>query len=63
MSLAATFPAENVGDLWALVVEILVIFILVYVMISVVTDDRAPAGVAPLAVGFTLAVACSSPVP
>lgn len=55
MSLAATFPAENVGDLWALVVEILVTFILVNAMISVVTDDRAPAGVAPLAVGFTLA--------
>lgn len=54
LALAAT-PAENVGDLWALVVEILVTFILVYVMICVVTDDRASAGVAPLAVGFTLA--------
>lgn len=55
VSLAATFPAENVGDLRALVVEILVTFILVYVVISVATDDRAPAGVAPLAVGFALA--------
>jgi MIP family channel proteins len=54
-SLAATFPTEGVGDLQALVVEILVTFILVFVVISVATDERAPAGVAPLAVGFALA--------
>ena len=35
--------------------EILVTFILVFVVISVATDERAPAGVAPLAVGFALA--------
>jgi glycerol uptake facilitator-like aquaporin len=38
-----------------LLVEVLVTFILVFVVISVATDDRAPAGVAPLAVGFALA--------
>jgi MIP family channel proteins len=54
-SLAATFPTDGVGDLRALVVEILVTFILVFVVISVATDERAPAGVAPLAVGFALA--------
>ena len=54
-NVAATFPVENVGDLRALVAEILVTFILVFVIISVATDDRAPAGVAPLAVGFALA--------
>jgi MIP family channel proteins len=54
-SLAATFPADNVGDIRALLVEILVTFILVFVIISVATDDRAPAGIAPLAVGFALA--------
>src|SRR5215217_4299090 len=54
-SLAATFPTEGVGDLQALVVEILVTFILMFVVISVATDERAPAGVAPLAVGFALA--------
>ena len=54
-SLAATFPTDGVGDLQALVVEILVTFILVFVVISVATDERAPAGVAPLAVGFALA--------
>ena len=43
-SLAATFPTDNVGDLRALLVEILVTFILVFVIVSVATDDRAPAG-------------------
>ncbi|MCA1715783.1 MAG: aquaporin [Actinobacteria bacterium] len=51
----ATFPVEDVGDIQAFVVEVLVTFILVFVVISVATDDRAPAGVAPLAVGFALA--------
>lgn len=53
--LASTFPPEDVGDLRALVVELLIAFILVFVIISVATDDRVPAGVAPLAVGFALA--------
>jgi MIP family channel proteins len=52
---AATFPAEDVWDIQAFLVEVLVTFILVFVVISVATDDRAPAGVAPLAVGFALA--------
>ena len=52
---AATFPVEAVGDIQAFVVESLVTFIMVFVVISVATDDRAPAGVAPLAVGFALA--------
>jgi MIP family channel proteins len=54
-SLAATFPAEGVGDIRALLVEILITFILIFTVISVATDDRVPAGVAPLAVGFALA--------
>ena len=53
--LATTFPPDDVGVLRALVVEILIAFILVFVVISVATDDRVPAGVAPLAVGFALA--------
>ena len=52
---AATFPVEDVGDIRAFLVELLVTFILVFVVISVATDERAPAGVAPLAVGFALA--------
>ncbi len=55
-SLAATFPAEGVGDIRAFLVEFMITFILVFVTISVATDERVPAGVAPLAVG--LAFAC-----
>ncbi len=54
-NLAATFPPEDVGDLRVFFVELLITFILVFVVISVATDERAPAGVAPLAVGFALA--------
>src|SRR3712207_4217737 len=54
-ALAATFPTDGVGDIRALLAEILVTFILVFVIISVATDERAPAGVAPLAVGVSLA--------
>jgi MIP family channel proteins len=54
--LAATYPAQGVGDLQAFIVEILITFILVFVVMAVATDDRAPAAVAPISVGFALAV-------
>lgn len=54
-NLAATYPTSGVGDFRALIVEALVTFILVFVVVSVATDDRAPAAVAPIAVGFALA--------
>jgi MIP family channel proteins len=54
--LAATYPARGVGDLQAFVVEILITFILVFVVMAVATDQRAPATIAPIAVGFALAV-------
>jgi aquaporin Z/aquaporin NIP len=54
--LAATYPAQGVGDLQAFVVEILITFVLVFVVMAVATDDRAPAAIAPMAVGFALAV-------
>jgi MIP family channel proteins len=54
--LAATYPAQGVGDLQAFIVEILITFILVFVVMAVATDERAPAAVAPIAVGFALAV-------
>lgn len=55
MNLAATYPVGDVGDVRALIVEALVTFILVFVVVSVATDDRAPAAAAPIAVGFALA--------
>ena len=54
--LAATYPAQGVGDLQAFLLEILITFILVFVVVGVATDDRAPAPIAPVAVGFALAV-------
>ena len=54
--LAATYPAQGVGDLQAFLLEILITFVLVFVVISVATDERAPAPIAPIAVGFALAV-------
>ncbi len=54
--LAATYPAQGVGDLQAFLLEILITFILVFVVVSVATDQRAPAAIAPIAVGFALAV-------
>ena len=54
--LAVTVPAEGVGDVRALLVEALITFVLVLVVISVATDDRAPAAAAPVAAGAALAV-------
>ncbi len=55
-NLAATYPTQGVGDLQAFLLEILITFILVFVVVSVATDERAPAAIAPIAVGFALAV-------
>ncbi len=55
-SLAATYPAQGVGDFQAFLLEILITFILVFVVMSVATDQRAPAAIAPIAVGFALAI-------
>jgi MIP family channel proteins len=55
-SLAATAPAAGVGSLQALVVEAVVTFVLVFVVISVATDERVEGAVAPIAVGAALAV-------
>ncbi|TFV82933.1 aquaporin [Blastococcus sp. CT_GayMR20] len=55
--LAATRPADGVSVGQAFLVELLVTFVLVLVVISVATDDRAESSVAPVAVGFALAAA------
>ena len=36
--------------------KVFITFILVFVVMAVATDDRAPAAIAPIAVGFALAV-------
>ena len=55
--LAATAPAPGVGAVQGLLVEALITFVLVFVVVSVATDDRVPASLAPVAVGAALAVA------
>ena len=55
--LGATAPAQGVGGLEVLIVEALISFVLVFVIVAVATDDRAPAGAAPLSIGFALAAA------
>ena len=57
VGLASPATGPGVGFLQAVLVEVFITFILVFVVISVATDDRAPAGVAPIAVGFALAAA------
>jgi len=54
-ALAAPTLAPGVGVLQGFVVEALITFILVFVVISVATDERVPGPVAPVAVGFALA--------
>ena len=56
-NLAATIPGPDVGAGTAVLVEALVTFLLVFVVVSVATDDRVHAGLAPVAVGAALAVA------
>ncbi|MGR7024872.1 MIP/aquaporin family protein [Geodermatophilus sp. URMC 62] len=53
--LGATVPLEGVSAGRAFLVEALVTFVLVLVVVSVATDDRAQAAIAPVAVGFALA--------
>ena len=55
--LATTTPGSGVGALQGLFVEALVTFVLVFVVVSVATDDRVPTSLAPIAVGAALAVA------
>lgn len=57
VGLASPAPGPGTGFLQAVLVEIFISFILVFVVVSVATDERAPAGVAPIAVGFALAAA------
>jgi MIP family channel proteins len=55
--LAATYPAPTASAGQALLAEILITFVLVFVICSVATDDRVPAAAAGPAVGFALAAA------
>lgn len=56
-SLGASLPADGVPGWQVFVVEMLVTFVLVLVVVSVATDERAESAVAPVAVGAALAAA------
>lgn len=53
-ALGATAPAAGVSDPEAFMIEVLIGFLLVFVVTAVATDPRVPAGIAPLAIGFAL---------
>ena len=53
-SLGATQPTSIPTDAGVLVTEMVMTFMLVFVITSVATDDRVPGSVAGIAVGFTL---------
>lgn len=48
-------PAKGVNDLQALLMEVIIGFLLVFVVVAMATDDRAPAAAAPLGIGAALA--------
>jgi glycerol uptake facilitator-like aquaporin len=49
-------PGPDIGFGQGLLIEALVTFILVFVVISVATDERVPNGLAPIAIGAALTV-------
>lgn len=54
--LAATYLADGVSFGAGLVTEAIVTFILVFIVVSVATDDRVPTAAAGPAIGFALAI-------
>lgn len=55
--LGATAPAPGISGLEVFIVEALITFVLVFVVVAVATDERAPGGAAPLSIGFGLSAA------
>lgn len=62
-ALGAAAPGRGVSAWSALLVEVVITFLLVFVVCSVATDERVPKAVAPVAVGFALAAAVYVGVP
>ncbi|WP_375389135.1 MIP/aquaporin family protein [uncultured Amnibacterium sp.] len=53
--LGVTAPTSGVNDLQAFLMEVVVGFLLVFVVVAVATDDRVPTAAAPVAIGAALA--------
>lgn len=58
-NLGATYPAAGITDGRALVVEALITFLLVFVIIAVVSDDRVHSATASTSIEFALIAAVS----
>lgn len=56
-ALGATFPTSTASLGGAFLMEVLVTFLLVFVILGTATDERANKAVAPLAIGFALGMA------
>jgi len=54
-ALGATAPAAGVSDLQAFLLEVLIGFLLVFVVTAMATDPRVPAASAAIGIGFALA--------
>ncbi len=54
-NLGATAPADGATNLQTFLIEVLIGFLLVFVVTAMATDPRVPAGSAALAIGFALA--------
>ena len=54
-NLGETAPASGVNDFQAFLMEVIIGFLLVFVVVAVTTDDRVPTGIAAIAIGFALA--------
>lgn len=61
--LGAPSPAPGVGAWQAALVEVVITFLLVFIVCAVATDERVPPAIAPIAVGFALAAAVYIGVP
>jgi MIP family channel proteins len=53
--LGVTAPAKGVNDLQAFLMEVVIGFLLVFVVVAVATDERVAAGAVPIAIGAALA--------
>lgn len=54
-NLGETAPASGVNGLQAFLMEAIIGFLLVFVVVAVTTDERVPAGIGAIAIGFALA--------
>lgn len=55
-ALGATYPTPTASDGQAFLIEVIITFILLFVIMAVATDERANTAVASIAIGFALGI-------